>query len=335
MNANELISYNGYLLDLLDNNSTKYDYSNEFKLNLYITLLSLNNSNYHESIYLEEINTLEDFLRKVNNLKVKIQLKRKEIEIDELISVISAIYNSNQVIIDKYNKEHIDITSILDSKDPKELTTLIDKLTKEKMIAIDNKEHDDIKRNLISYSILNNRYRLKDNTIYIESENQIEISLDEFFRIFEYLLYIKNYPKIYSNEETNNMHISLITNIIDYLNTEILNDNNIIPIILTYIVLNDIPNYEMIDTSYFNIENIKITDLYSLANHKKDNENTAKWKNIYIPNSYLYQRIKEMTLNGNYYFKDNNFILDNIVNFKITISIDNMKEFLRANLNNL
>ena len=39
----------------------------QFKVHIYFTLLSLNNNNYKEKIYLDEISITEDFLRKLNN----------------------------------------------------------------------------------------------------------------------------------------------------------------------------------------------------------------------------------------------------------------------------
>ena len=337
MDSHNLISYNSYLLDLLNNNQINPQFDNEFKLNIYLTLLSLNNSNYHESIYLEEINILEEFLRKTNNMKVKIQLKRKANEIDNLLSNIKEIYNNNQIVINRYNKNNLDITNILESKNANDITTLIDKLTKEKMLSLENKGQDDIKRDLISYNIFKNNYYLKEDTLYIEQDNSepITITLPEFYRIFEYLLYLKNYPPTYTNDNIKQSHLSIITDIINTINTNQLNEKVLIPIVLTYIVLKDIPNYNLITTNTFNIQNIKITDLYSLAGNQNINENTAKWKNIYISNDYLYHQIKDLTIKGNYYYDENNFVLDNINNFKTTITIDNMKLFLKSNLENL
>ena len=82
------INYINYLYELLDNKENKREYYNQFKLNIYLTLLSLNNNNYQESIQKEEINTIENYLRKINNLKVKIQLKRKEEDINKLLTEI-------------------------------------------------------------------------------------------------------------------------------------------------------------------------------------------------------------------------------------------------------
>ena len=77
MEVSNNLSYNKYLIELMSNNILKQEFQNNLNINLYLTLLSLNNSNYKESIYLDEINIIEDFLRKINNLKVNIQLKRK------------------------------------------------------------------------------------------------------------------------------------------------------------------------------------------------------------------------------------------------------------------
>ena len=66
----EDITYTDYLTELLENNITNTNY---LKLDLYLTLLSLNNNNYQEKTYQNELNIIEDFLRKINNLKEKIK----------------------------------------------------------------------------------------------------------------------------------------------------------------------------------------------------------------------------------------------------------------------
>ena len=72
------LSYNDYLLNLT-NNTNIDELSNELKLNIYLTLIALSNYYYSEEKYQKNMDILEDFLRKTNNLKVKIQLKRKEL----------------------------------------------------------------------------------------------------------------------------------------------------------------------------------------------------------------------------------------------------------------
>ena len=81
-----------YLNNLLNNDEVD---NNRLTFDIYLTLLALNNKQYQNSHYNIEINVLDDFLRKVNNLKVKIQLKRKDNEIDELLTNIKTIYEQN------------------------------------------------------------------------------------------------------------------------------------------------------------------------------------------------------------------------------------------------
>ena len=95
-----------------------------------------------------------------------------------------------------------------------------------------------------------------------------------------------------------------------------------------------------IDMSKFNIENIKITDLYKMANDKQNtNEKVAKWKNIIISNEYLYNKTKESLLYGTYYFNNELFILENIDNnisdFKVSINVADMRQFLKESLLNI
>ena len=93
--------------------------------------------------------------------------------------------------------------------------------------------------------------------------------------------------------------------------------------------------------SNFNIENIKINELYSLASMqlKTDNNNNAKWKNVIIPNEYLFNKINEMVKKGMYYFLEDKFILENIDNnisdFKISVEIDKTIKYINDIINNL
>jgi signal transduction histidine kinase len=72
-------TYIQFLLQLINNEENIDIEKNQKELivNLYITLLSLSNIEFSEEIDLKEKNEISDFLRKLNNLKVKIQLKRK------------------------------------------------------------------------------------------------------------------------------------------------------------------------------------------------------------------------------------------------------------------
>ena len=328
-----------YLLKLLNHEDLTREFHNEIKVSLYLTLLSLNNNNYQEIIYNHEINIIEDYLRRINNLKVKIQLKRKPEEIDNLLNEIKELTINNETIIKKYNKENLDITSILNTKDPKEITSLIDKLTKVKINKQEKKPYYDNLRKHIIDNIYNNNNYIEDNTLYIG--NDIAISLDDFYEVLDYLLTKDNYKKVYLNNETNISRDNIINNIIDSINNNASLNEEVIPVVLTTLLTNEVANYEEIDMSKFNIDNIKITDLYSFAgsNNELNNDKSAKWRKVSIPNSYLYQKIKELVNLGMYYFKDNKFILEHINNgisdFKISINIPNMYEFLKDNINKI
>ena len=158
--------------------------------------------------------------------------------------------------------------------------------------------------------------------------------------MFSYLLNPDNYTKTYTNKTNQKSHDSIINNIIKLL---IVNDKKkeeldkiLVPILLTYILSLDINHCYNIDTSDFNIENIKITELYSLAaqvQSEEVNEKTTKWRNISIPNEYLLDKLKTMIKKGMYYFNDDTFILENIENktsdFKISTKTEQIKQFLK------
>ena len=334
-------SYNDYLLNLT-NDTNVDELSNDLKLNIYLTLITLSNYHYSEKKYQENMNILEDFLRKTNNLKVKIQLKRKPEEIDELIKDLKDIYNRNTSLINKYNYDNLDIIGIIESKDATEITKLIDKLTKEKISYHNNKDmYDNLRKNIIA-NIFNNEYYIVDNnTLCIKDPNgnDIVVSLDIFYKIFDYLLDIDNYPQTLLNNEANRLHTILTANMIKVLTEKnIPSPNELIPIILTNIINKGITNPDTLDFSHFNIENIKITDLYSLAGSSKtyQNDKAAKWRNITIPNNYLYERIMNIIKEGTYYFKDDIFYLEkvnkSVSDFRISISTDNLLAFLKAYL---
>lgn len=336
------IKYESYLLYLLNNLNDTNEFHNELILNIYLTLLSLNNLNYHDEYYTNKINILEDYLRKVNNLKVKIQLKRKESEIETLLNEIKEIYQSNTKLIERYNKNKINILETLDSKDAKQITNLIDAQTKQKMHLVYEKENYDNIRNTITNFIWDSNYYISDNYLYLNltNDNSVMTSLDDFYEMFDYLLDINNYKEIYSNTESEDNHKLIINELINLVeNQSAMNIGNLIPIILTDISTKIIPNYEKINTSKFIINNIKITDLYSFANKQIINSNTAKWNKVSIPNTYLYNQIRALSHKGMYYFKNNSFILESIINnasdFKISINIDDLISFLKDNLNNM
>lgn len=339
VNQNE--SYQEYLLNILNKepNSLNEKIKEQLKLNIYLSLLSLNNHNYQERFFEEEHNIIDDFLRKTNNLKVKIQLKRKDSEIDNLITKIKELHQENEKIIQKYNLDNLDIETILNSKDPKKITELIDKLTKIKIHKHDTKEEYDNYRLFISENIFTSHYYLENNNLHINTKEQEEvISLDIFYEIFDYLLNINNYNQVFLNNDINNKHTMVIDKLISLVTSDDISKDittkEIIPIILTNLLTKDISNLNDIDTSSFKIDNIKITDLYSFAssNNELENDKKARWNKVIIPNDYLYSKIKNLIQKGMYYYNENNFTLENIDNrtsdFKISIDIDKIPTFL-------
>ena len=336
----ESVLYYKYLLNLLSNMEDKNDFHNELKVSIYLTLLSLNNHNYNEKYYQNEINILENYLRKINNLKVKIQLKRKFEEIDNLFNEIDDIYNNNIRIINKYNKDNINIIETLQSKDSTSITELIDSLTKEKIRLFNLKDEYNYLRTNIIDNIFNNKYYLDNNILYIDN-TKISLNITDFYNIFDYLLDINNYQSPFINSEIKDLHLSLIKDIIEIITKqEFLKIKEIIPVILVHLIATENLDYMNIDMSKFNIENIKITDLYKMANDKQNtNEKVAKWKNIIISNEYLYNKTKESLLYGTYYFNNELFILENIDNnisdFKVSINVADMRQFLKESLLNI
>ena len=330
------LTYNEILLKLLDNNKDRHLFNDTLLVNIYITLLSLNNHYYSKDMYIKELDILEDFLRKINNLKVKIQLKRKQEEVDALVNAIKEIYNSNKKLIDDCNKKGLNVLKELETKNPVNLTSLIDDLTKEKMHhVIINDEYTE-KRDVIINMLPNNKYHIDNDTLYIGKD--LSIKLEEFYIIFGYLLNSTNYAQKYGNDKIYASYMKLLGSLINLIvKRKLPTDETIIPIILTYLLAQDI-DYSSLTMNRFNILNIKITDLYSFAN-KETNSETAKWKNISIPNEYLYNKIKEISSKGMYYYADNEFIIENVTNygsdFKISINISDMKEFLIQNIMNI
>ena len=331
------------LLDKFDNTNNK-ELSQDMILNIYLTLLSLSNYEYKPEFYLIEAEKIENFLRKVNNLKVKIQLGRKQNEIDNLLNEIKELYEKNIDLIKIYNKEKVDVLESVDSKEPARITEVIDKLTKEKLRVDNNREKYDEIRKIICDNINLHNYYIEDNTLFISIPDNpnFSISLSEFKHIFNYLLEIDNYKQPFLNNKANRMHTILTASLIKTLiNKEISDNNLLIPLALTYITSKNRCFCEEIDASKFKINNIKITDLYNLAtlHNKVDPNKCSKWQKIVIPNSYLYDRLCNIVLKGMYYFTDDSFVMedikDNTNDFKISISIDDILEFLKANLNSL
>lgn len=333
------LSYIEFLLKLLNNkeNIDFKTYKEELIINSYITLLSLSNIEYSEKYIKKETEKLNDFLRKLNNLKVKIQLNGKKEQIIEFKDNLITQYYENINILSIYIKDNKEFENILNTLDAKRITKLIDEVTKNKMDKDNNKEKITELRDKITKLLPLNNYYISDNKIYIE--NNEDISITEFKEIFNYLLNTDNYKKIYKTKTSQISHELIINHLIKTLISNELTENNIekilIPLIFTRVLSLNIDDMKQIDNSEFNIENIKISELYSLASSTTTKGNTVKWRNISIPNEYLIEKLKEIISKGMYYYKDNDFILDNPGEFKLSINIDKMNNILKILLDNI
>lgn len=336
-------SYIEFLLQLL-NNEEKMDIEGNREtliVNLYLTLLSLSNLECIDNVDLYEKETIEDFLRRLNNLKVKIQLKRKPEEINKFAEELINQYYENINILSIYIKDSLELENIINTKDTKGLTKLIDASTKDK-IDKEYTEEDRKKRRMEIINLLGkNEYYVEDNKVFIKNDEKYEeVTFKDFINMFSYLLNPDSYIKIYNDENNQRSHELIITSIIKLLMTfdkkQDKLDKTLLPIILTYISSFDITKYYNLDTSEFNIENIKISELYSLAkkDDAKSNNSTPKWRNISIPNEYLLGKIKDMINRGMYYYNEDTFVLEHIENnisdFKISIKTEKIKEFLKT-----
>ncbi len=316
--------------ELLNNNFNNIDNN---KVLLYITLIFLNNDNYSIDNMKKEISETKLVLTKLNNLKVKIQLKRKQKEIDEVVDSIKKYVDSSWNYVSCYIKDKDELFQIVDSLDAKKITDYIDRVTKREMEVSENLEDISNKRNNIINLIKNNPFDIVNNKLIIED---YDIELDDFYLLFDYLLNTNNYADLYKSVNSNENRKYIIEKIISCINHQISETEKIIiPVALTCL-LNSFDCYT-INTSDFEIENIKISDLYSLANQKCIDKNTSKWKNIAIPNTYLFDKMKEIICNGMYYYKDKKFVLELVSNkisdFKVSIDIDKMKLFLKNTIN--
>jgi len=406
-------SYIQFLLQLL-NNDEKIDIEKNQEgliVNLYLTLLSLSNLEYSDDIDEKEKDTISDFLRKLNNLKVKIQLKRKAAETNKLADEIITKYYENINILSTYIKDGIELENTINTMDAKSLTKLIDSITKDKMNKEYNKTERNARRKELVKLLPTSEYYIENGTIYIKNNQELseeinndkkeeldtskienkkeddittintiihntmelekidindknnedainsinienknteetkqnntyeEITIKNFIEMFSYLLNQDNYKKTYKNKSNQKTHDLIVSNII-----KILLDNKItkeelnkilVPILLTYILSLNMKKYNNIDTSEFNIENIKINELYSLASQQTEtNDKTTKWRNISIPNEYLLNKLREMISLGMYYHKDDTFFLEHVENnasdFKISIKTEQIKQFLKT-----
>ena len=334
-------TYQELLLDLLNetNNYTIDNNNSELIINLYLTLLSLSNLEFNEEINQKEKTEIEDFLRKLNNIKVKIQLKRKQDEINKLSQELINQYYENINILSIYIPDGIALEKVINSMDAKEITKLIDSVTKDKMNKNYNQETRDKRRDELMKLLPYAKYYIENDIIYIQNDDTYEeICIKDFIEMFSYLLNPDNYKKIYSNQQSQNNHDLIIANIIKLLivqdkkKEEI--DKVLYPMILTYILPIDLNNIESLDTSHFKVENIKITELYSFASkeHSEVNSKTSKWRNISIPNEYLINKLKDMIAKGMYYYHNNSLVFEHIDNrvsdFKVSIEIENIKQLL-------
>jgi len=336
------LSYIEFLLKLLNKqeNLNLKDYKEELSVNTYITLLSLSNFEYTEKYLEKEQEKVNDFLRKLNNLKVKIQLNGKKDKIIEFKDNLITQYYEDINILSIYIKDNLEFENILNTLDAKSITKLIDEVTKNKIDKENNKDIIKEKRNRIISLLPKSNYFIDNEIIYIENNNEKEeITIKEFKEIFNYLLNTDIYKKIYKTKANQISHELIINHLIKTLVSNELTENNLekilIPIVFTRVLSLNLDDMKKIDNSDFNIENIKISELYSLASSNQDEENTVKWRNISIPNEYLVEKIKEIISKGMYYYKDNEFILDNPGEFKLSIDIDKMNNILKIILDNI
>lgn len=323
-----------------DKNNIEINKNNYLLVNLYILLISLNNNYYNESIEKDNNKIIKIFLTKINNLKVKIQLKRKQNEIDNLINDIKKTYELEENILFEYIKDKNNFFNILEEKDARKISSYIDKLTKKEIYRIDNIEKFDNDRKLIIEYISKYNYDIKSNKIEFSKINY-SIDIDKFYEIFNYLLNIDNYSNLYklvSNNTSRREIIKLLINVIKNKKIEDVDSDKIfIPIILKNILFDN--NFDNnIKTDGFIVENIKISDLYKLANEKNSLGASTKWKNFNIPNEYLFKKIKEIIDKGMYYYNNDKFIMELVINkngdFKVSISVEEIKEILINYLTN-
>jgi len=242
-------------------------------------------------------------------------------------------------LLSGYIKDKNELFQVIETGDAKKITNYIDKITKIELAKDEMMNERNELREKILDLILKNVYQVNENTIYINNGQEVvDILKDEFFDIFNYLLNIDNYDEIYKINSSNESHKEIIKEIIEIIKNKKGNEDSlqrvIIPMILTYMLPKLDDN---IKTNDFIIENIKISDLYSMA--KSENIgvcNTATWKNVKISNEYLFKKLAEMVNRGMYYYSDNKFILELVDNkvsdFKVSIEIDKMVNFLNDNL---
>ena len=168
-------SYIEFLLQLLNNDENIDIEKNQEGLivNLYLTLLSLSNLEYSEDIDQKEKEIISDFLRKLNNLKVKIQLKRKAAETNKLAEDLITQYYENINILSVYIKDGIELENTINTMDSKSLTKLIDTVTKDKM----NKEYTKTERNERRKELVKllptNEYCIDNGIIFIKSNQEL------------------------------------------------------------------------------------------------------------------------------------------------------------------
>lgn len=323
------------------------DYQEELLVNLYITLLSLSNLNYTENIDEVEISEIKNFLTKLNNLKVKIQLKRKPEELTKFANDLITQYYENINILSTYIKDGIELENVINTMDAKSMTKLIDSVTLYKKNKEYTKEERNQKRKNLLQLLPMSHYYIANGTIYIQNnENCEELTIKEFTEMFNYLLNPDNYYQIYQDKANHKSRELIIANLIKLI---IVNDKKpeelnkvIIPIILTYILQTNLTEQVELDTSKFNIDNFLFSEVYSLAakeiNLDKSSTNVPQWKNIKIPNEYLLNKLQEIIKRGMYYFKNEMFVLEhidkNVNDFKVSISKDDLKNILKVILEN-
>lgn len=329
--------YTDILRQLLNNKKfNKID--NQILVNLYVTLLSLNDNKYTLLNIMEESKEIKLLLTRLNNLKVKIQLKRKQNEIDDLSVDIKKNYEEKEKLLLNYIDSKEELYRVIDSRDAKIITGYIDKVTKMEIKNTMMMDERNELRERVLELIIKNVYQVDEQMICIKGiDNEVKITIDDFLDIFNYLLNINNYDNIYKLNSSNDSHREIIKEIIKVIRKENSEEDRqkvVIPMALTYML----PKLDKkIKTSDFTIENIKISDLYSMAkNNNEEDEDSPRWKNVKISNDYLFKKLGEMINRGMYYYQDDKFILELVDNkisdFKVSIEIDKMINFLNDNL---
>ena len=324
--------YNQYLIGLLDYLKLDQTYNSLLDLNIYMALLNDSNHVYNMSIFHDEVMLVEDFLRKINNLKVKIQLKQKKSEIDKLTENIINIYDDNREVIDRFNTDYMDIKTIILGEVTETLTSLIDTITKEKMLRV-KKQSEYIRiRDKIGTN-LKDAYIQDDIYVFLLDNEEIRMDKDEFIRIFDYLRDTNIYSKNEMDTRTNRLRMLNIAKMIKTLYDKSNLDTIVVSsLLINNLIYSDITNLEEIDMSKFNILNVKINELYQNIDNS-GNSYLAKWHKTAIKSEYIYDRLIRIIKKGYFYNIDDMIIFEDTLNhqneFKVSIKMDDLTKIIK------